>query len=112
VHLAWVAAASLIVSACASAPRMPDLVDRDESRSLFVIRRPLHTGIALESSELADTRLARLARGSSAQYLEFGWGDAVYYQAERTSPFAPSLPQGERDALFLSHRGVGAGRRE
>jgi uncharacterized protein (TIGR02117 family) len=88
VKLAWLAVSCLLGSACASAPPAHDLASGDESRSIFVIRRSLHTGIALETRELSGTRLTTLEDASTARYLEFGWGDAAYYQAERTTMWA------------------------
>jgi hypothetical protein len=53
--------------------------------AIFIVRRALHTGIALQSRDLAGTPLLDLAGAQPAGAVEFGWGDAAYYQADEKS---------------------------
>ncbi|HKU13384.1 MAG TPA: DUF2459 domain-containing protein [Steroidobacteraceae bacterium] len=45
------------------------------------MRRAQHTGIALAVADWPDRDWPVLASFPQARYLEFGWGDAAYYQA-------------------------------
>jgi len=46
-----------------------------------VVRRGHHTGLALAVADWPDREWPVLAKFPQARYLEFGWGDAAYYQA-------------------------------
>lgn len=70
------------LSACSGAAPCYSQLDPPASlRSIYVIRRNMHTGIALRADEWPDRNWALLADFPDARYLEFGWGDAAYYQA-------------------------------
>ena len=51
-------------------------------RSIYVVRRGSHTGIALRADDWPDRKGRLLEDFPDARYLEFGWGDAAYYQAQ------------------------------
>ena len=46
-----------------------------------MVRRGHHTGLALAVADWPDREWPVLAKFPQARYLEFGWGDAAYYQA-------------------------------
>jgi len=72
------------VSACTgAAPCYSDSDAAASGHSIYVIRRSLHTGIAVRAAEWPDRNWPLLADFPGATYLEFGWGDAAYYQAQK-----------------------------
>lgn len=52
-------------------------------RSLYVVKRGWHTGLAIAASDWPNRQWSVLADFSDADYLEFGWGEARFYQAEQ-----------------------------
>ena len=48
---------------------------------VYVVRRGHHTGLALAVADWPNRNGSVLANFPQARYLEFGWGDAAYYQA-------------------------------
>jgi len=77
--------AAAILLACAvlcgcssSAERVPS--DTERSRVVYVVRRGHHTGLALAVADWPNRNWQVLASFPQARYLEFGWGDADYYQ--------------------------------
>jgi uncharacterized protein (TIGR02117 family) len=60
------------------APRPGD----SATHAIYVVRRGLHTGIAIPAARWPDRKWPVRAEFPDARYLEFGWGDAAYYQAE------------------------------
>ena len=46
-----------------------------------MVRRGHHTGVALAVTDWPNREWSVLASFPQARYLEFGWGDAAYYQA-------------------------------
>jgi hypothetical protein len=85
--LALLALAGLLGWACVSAPMPIETAQSGRPHAIFVVRRALHTGIALQATDLEETRLRELARADGARIVEFGWGDAAYYQANEKSPW-------------------------
>lgn len=72
---------SVLMAACAA--RKPcDSSVADDLKSVYVVRRAWHTGIAIEVRDWPDRTWPVLADFPGARYLEFGWGEARYYQAE------------------------------
>jgi uncharacterized protein (TIGR02117 family) len=55
----------------------PELV-----RSIYIVERGWHTGIAIASADWPDRNWSLLADFPHSEYLEFGWGDELFYQAE------------------------------
>jgi uncharacterized protein (TIGR02117 family) len=54
----------------------------DTTTSIYIIRRAQHTGIAIPMKGWPNPQWALLKDFSGAEYLEFGWGDERFYQAE------------------------------
>jgi uncharacterized protein (TIGR02117 family) len=50
---------------------------------VYVVRREHHSGIAIAVADWPDPSWSVLAELPRARFVEFGWGDAVYYQAEK-----------------------------
>ncbi len=55
--------------------------DAQRSRVVYVVRRAGHSGIAVATADWPNRDWQVLANFPQARYLEFGWGDAAYYQA-------------------------------
>jgi uncharacterized protein (TIGR02117 family) len=55
--------------------------DAERSRVVYVVRRAQHSGIAVATADWPNRDWSVLASFPQARYLEFGWGDAAYYQA-------------------------------
>jgi uncharacterized protein (TIGR02117 family) len=53
--------------------------------SVYVIKRAWHTGIAVAAADWPNRDWSVLRDFPDADYLEFGWGDARFYQAEQES---------------------------
>lgn len=54
-------------------------------RTIHVVSHGWHTGIAIQRTDFTNAGWPVLADFPAADYLEFGWGDAVYYPAERVT---------------------------
>ena len=52
---------------------------------IFVTSNGWHSSIIMAKSDLPPDRLPETADFPEARFLEFGWGDAVYYPAEQAS---------------------------
>jgi uncharacterized protein (TIGR02117 family) len=76
------------VAGCASnGPCYSDAAGADGLHSIYVVRRGWHTGIAISTSHWPDSEWALLDDFPGADYLEFGWGDERFYQAEQNTPW-------------------------
>jgi len=80
-------ALALLLTACAAAPPAPP-----PSRSylgaktvIFVTSNGWHSGIIVAKADLPHDRLPETADFPEARFLEFGWGDAVYYPAKKVT---------------------------
>ncbi|MEQ8665386.1 MAG: DUF2459 domain-containing protein [Rhodospirillales bacterium] len=77
----------LLLAACTSerstASRPPTLTDT--AGAIYVVSNGWHTNIVLRRSDLLPGRIPEAADFPAARFLEFGWGDADYYPAERTT---------------------------
>lgn len=83
-------ALTLATSGCASI-RSPVFDAPPESlRSIFVVRRGWHTGIALPTRDWPNRDWTLLDEFPEADYLEFGWGDRRFYQAEPSTAWQTS----------------------
>lgn len=58
--------------------------------SIQVVRRGWHTGIIIAVADWPDRKWPLLAAFPQEKYLEFGWGDERFYQAEETTPWLAS----------------------
>jgi uncharacterized protein (TIGR02117 family) len=59
------------------------VADSERSEVIYVVRRGWHTGIALSAADWPQRQSPLLAAFADARYLEFGWGDAAFYQADK-----------------------------
>jgi uncharacterized protein (TIGR02117 family) len=72
-----------MLAGCASNDACYELGTPGESlRSVYVIKRAWHTGVAVAASDWPDRDWSVLADFPDSRYLEFGWGDARFYQAQ------------------------------
>jgi uncharacterized protein (TIGR02117 family) len=56
--------------------------DSERSQVVYVVRRGWHTGVALATADWPQRDRPLLSSFATAPYLEFGWGDAAFYQAD------------------------------
>lgn len=71
------------LSACSVSSSHDQQTPRAQAaHSIYVVRRAWHTGIAVAASDWPNRDWPLLAQFPDTPYLEFGWGDAVYYQAD------------------------------
>lgn len=83
-------AAILILIACltlAACSSTRIAADSDRSKVVYVVRRGWHSGIALAAADWPQRDSPLLATFAAARYLEFGWGDADFYQADKPTAF-------------------------
>ncbi|HEY7641101.1 MAG TPA: DUF2459 domain-containing protein [Steroidobacteraceae bacterium] len=57
--------------------------DSERSQVVYVVRRGWHTGVAVATADWPQREWPLLSSFSDARYLEFGWGDAEFYQADK-----------------------------
>lgn len=75
-----------LLAGCASNDACYETGASQESlRSVYVIKRAWHTGIAVATADWPNPNWSVLADFPRSKYLEFGWGDARFYQAEEES---------------------------
>ena len=76
----------LLLAGCASNDACYEPTTSPESlRSVYVIKRAWHTGIAIAATDWPNQDWSVLRDFPDSRYLEFGWGDARFYQAEEES---------------------------
>lgn len=86
--LSWCATVLLasLLAGCASNEACYEPSTPAESlRSIYVVKRAWHTGIAIAAAEWPNRDWSVLRDFPDSKYLEFGWGDARFYQAEEES---------------------------
>ena len=76
-------AASLATSGCTSVPGQVINAPPESLRSIYIVRRGWHTGVAVPTIDWPNPDWSLLREFPEANYLEFGWGDERYYQAEQ-----------------------------
>lgn len=89
----WVAPLlALLLAACAAGPTSPTASRSGPAgteKTIFVTSNGWHSGIVLVTAELPPHRragrLPETADFPEARYLEFGWGDAVFYPARQAT---------------------------
>ena len=83
---------ALLLTACAAAPPgpPPSQTDLDAKTFIFVTSNGWHSGIVVAKADLPPDRLPETVDFPEARFLEFGWGDAVYYPAKQPT-FGMSL---------------------
>jgi hypothetical protein len=63
-----------------------DQGERLESlRTIYVVRRGWHTGVVVAKQDWPNREWALLEEFPDSAYLEFGWGDERFYQAEKNT---------------------------
>jgi uncharacterized protein (TIGR02117 family) len=73
-----------MLSGCASNDACYELsTSPDSLRSVYVVKRAWHTGVAVAAADWPNRDWSLLADFPDSRYLEFGWGDARFYQAEK-----------------------------
>lgn len=59
------------------------VADSERSQVVYVVRRGWHSGVALATADWPQRDGALLTTFHDTRYLEFGWGDADFYQADK-----------------------------
>ena len=62
-----------------------ETVQPESIHSIYIVRRAWHTGIAIAAADWPNREWSVLADFPNSDYLEFGWGEARFYQAEQES---------------------------
>jgi len=81
----------LLVTGCAARPAGPPAVTfppepvSGDGHVIFVASNGWHSSIVIARTDLSPGRIPEAADFPQARYLEFGWGDAEYYPAERAT---------------------------
>jgi Protein of unknown function (DUF2459) len=86
---------SCTLSACSAARDRIDAATPDSLRSIYVVRRGWHTGVAIAAADWPHQNWDVLSDFPGVEYLEFGWGDERFYQAETNTVWS-----GMRAGLF------------
>lgn len=77
------AALGLLLTACASSPSCYQMRDASqELHTIFVVQRGWHSGIVVRAADWPNAQWQLLQEFPTAKFLEFGWGDKRFYQAE------------------------------
>jgi uncharacterized protein (TIGR02117 family) len=58
------------------------IADSERSQVVYVVRRGWHSGVALPTADWPQRDWPLLTTFHDARYLEFGWGDADFYQED------------------------------
>ena len=61
---------------------LDDTTPRASVRSIYIVKRGGHTGVAIAAADWPNRSWTLLADFPNSDYLEFGWGDERFYQAE------------------------------
>lgn len=102
--LSWCATVLLasMLAGCASNDTCYQSSTPPESlRSIYVVKRAWHTGVAVAAADWPDRDWSVLRDFPESRYLEFGWGDARFYQAEEESVW-----MGIRAAFFSTSSAI------
>lgn len=59
------------------------VADSERSQVIYVVRRGWHSGVALAAADWPQRDWPLLTTFADARYIEFGWGDADFYQADK-----------------------------
>ncbi len=78
---------AVLLTACAAAPPAPppSQPDLGPKTMIFFSSNGWHSSIIVAKAHLPPDRLPETADFPSARFLEFGWGDAVYYPAKKVT---------------------------
>ena len=90
---------ALLLTACAAVPTAPPPSQAylGAKTVIFVTSNGWHSGIVVAKADLPLDRLPETLDFPEARFLEFGWGDAVYYPAKQPT-FGMSL-QADRQSV-------------
>lgn len=84
--LAWLVCAGCL-AACAAVPPLPPADAGPRIHAVRVVSNGWHTAIFIRRAEVNATGLLpEVDDFPDAAFLEFGWGEHVYYPAEETTP--------------------------
>lgn len=76
--------AMLLLAGCAANDSCYEPATSAQSlHSIYVVKRAWHTGVAVAAADWPNRQWPVLADFPDSTYLEFGWGDARFYQAEQ-----------------------------
>jgi uncharacterized protein (TIGR02117 family) len=79
----WILSLLILMAGCSSTKSCYESAATGEAlHSIYVVRRAQHTGIIVRTADW-PTPSFLIDDFPKADYLEFGWGDAAYYQAEK-----------------------------
>ena len=83
----WIALVlAVLLTACAAAPAPPPSQPVLGAKTvIFVSSNGWHSSIIVAKANLPPDRLPETADFPEARFLEFGWGDAVYYPAKKVT---------------------------
>jgi uncharacterized protein (TIGR02117 family) len=79
---------STLICACSNAPRVagnPPDFSGDGPHPVYITHHGWHTGVVVPAPPMQERLPGLEERFPAARYLEFGWGDKNYYQAEDAS---------------------------
>ena len=78
---------ALLLTACAAPPPAPppSQTDLGAKTVIFVTSNGWHSGISAAKADLPSDRLPETVDFPEARFLEFGWGDAVFYPAKQVT---------------------------
>ncbi|MBL4901474.1 MAG: TIGR02117 family protein [Desulfocapsa sp.] len=80
----------LLHSACQSKPYVVKETEEntaEENVAIYVVSHGWHTGIVVPAGKIQSNLPQLWKRFGKTPYIEFGWGDKVFYQAEETTIF-------------------------
>jgi len=80
----------LLHSACQSKPYVVKETEEntaEENEAIYVVSHGRHTGIVVPAGKIQSNLPQLRKRFGKTPYIEFGWGDRVFYQAEETTIF-------------------------
>ena len=78
----WALMLASALSGCATSREHVGEAPSDSLRSIYIVRRGWHTGIAVAKADWPNQRWTVLSEFPGATHLEFGWGDKRFYQTE------------------------------
>jgi uncharacterized protein (TIGR02117 family) len=75
---------TLLVSACSTKPHVlkQTSIQVESGEKIYVVRHGLHTGFVIPAETIQSLLPGLSDRFGDVPYLEIGWGDKAYYEAE------------------------------